>query len=442
MNYQQASDFLDNLQFFKIKLGLDSMTRFLDAVGNPQAGLRYIHIAGTNGKGSVGAALVEVLGRAGYKVGWYTSPHLSCVRERFKINDRYIDEGTFARHASRICEILGNRQITYFEFTTALAFLYFAEEKVDFAVLEVGMGGRLDATNVVTPLVSIVTNVAMDHEAYLGTSLAAIAFEKAGIIKREVPVVSAVEADEGGRVIVDTCRERKAPLYLLDRDFSLEKEDGAYCYRGFTEPFKRTGGLSFSLFGPHQKKNMALCLAALELLCKDGVRGEEVLRVLPEALGRVRWPGRLELLRIENSTNDMKAGMAGGRSVLLDGAHNPAGVKALCEALQADFPGRGFSLLWGTMLDKDIAGSLLQIAGLAKRIYLTRPKGERSAPPEHIFSLLPEHVKAIASCQADSREALKNALLELDSDDMLVVAGSLYLIGEVRQSLVGEVVAA
>ncbi|MFH1019750.1 MAG: bifunctional folylpolyglutamate synthase/dihydrofolate synthase, partial [Pseudomonadota bacterium] len=154
MNYQEAWTFLDNLQFFKIKLGLESMSRFLEAVGNPHRGLRFVHVAGTNGKGSVSTTLRTILTRAGYKVGLYTSPHLSCVRERFRIDERFISEEAFARQASAIRAALGERQITYFEFATALALLWFAEEQVDVAILEVGMGGRLDATNVVTPLVS------------------------------------------------------------------------------------------------------------------------------------------------------------------------------------------------------------------------------------------------------------------------------------------------
>ncbi|MDH4321513.1 MAG: Mur ligase family protein, partial [Desulfobulbaceae bacterium] len=178
MNYQEAWQFLDNLQFFKIKLGLESMNGFLDSVGHPQRQLRFIHVAGTNGKGSVSATLLSILAAAGYRVGLYTSPHLSSVRERFRINDTFIPEADFAAIATEIREVLGERQITYFEFTTALAMLWFARREVDVAILEVGMGGRLDATNVVTPLVSVITNVSMDHEAYLGTTLAEVAFEK------------------------------------------------------------------------------------------------------------------------------------------------------------------------------------------------------------------------------------------------------------------------
>lgn len=304
------------------------------------------------------------------------------------------------------------------------------------------MGGRLDATNVVTPLVSVITNVALDHEVYLGTTLTAIAFEKAGIIKEGVPVVSAVESEEAVRVITDVCRERKAPLFLLGRDFSLAAEPagGSFCYRGLSEPFRQIGGLAFALPGPHQKKNMALALAALEMLRLDDDRSAGIQAVLPSALRRVRWPGRLELLHIEQPGAVLQAEIAGTKRVLLDGAHNPAGVQALAAALQADFPGARFSLLWGAMLDKDIAGTLSQIAGKANRIYLTRPKGERSASPEHLFSLLPESIKPGVQCLADSREALIRALGELDGNELLVVAGSLYLVGEVRKLLVGEVV--
>ncbi|MBW2682664.1 MAG: bifunctional folylpolyglutamate synthase/dihydrofolate synthase, partial [Deltaproteobacteria bacterium] len=182
MTYDEVLAHLESLQMHKIKLGLDAMQSFLEKVGRPENDLRFVHVAGTNGKGSVCAALSEILGRAGYKVGVYTSPHLSSVRERFRIGDRYITEEEFAALGSRICEVLGTEQITYFEFTTALGLLWFAESELDLVLLETGLGGRLDATNVVTPLVSVITSISMDHEAYLGDTMAAVAGEKAGII--------------------------------------------------------------------------------------------------------------------------------------------------------------------------------------------------------------------------------------------------------------------
>ncbi|MBW2472169.1 MAG: bifunctional folylpolyglutamate synthase/dihydrofolate synthase, partial [Deltaproteobacteria bacterium] len=190
MNYHEAWTFLDSLQFFKIKLGLESMRMFLKELGSPEQELKFVHIAGTNGKGSVAVTLLTLLAKAGYRVGLYTSPHLSSVRERFRINYEYIAEEEFAEESTRIHDILAGRQITYFEFTTALAMLWFARMNVDLVIFEVGLGGRLDATNVVTPLVSVITNVSMDHEMYLGNTLVEIAGEKAGIIKEKVPVVS------------------------------------------------------------------------------------------------------------------------------------------------------------------------------------------------------------------------------------------------------------
>ena len=229
MNYREAWEFLDNLQFFKIKLGLESMTRFMARLGHPQQGLRFIHVAGTNGKGSVAATLLAILAQAGFRVGVYTSPHLSSVRERFRINDGFISQEAFARHASRIALVMASEQITYFEFTTALAFLWFAEQQVDFVILEVGMGGRLDATNIVTPQLSIITNIAMDHEAYLGGTLAEIAVEKAGIIKAGVPVVSGVLEPSAAEVIRRLAAEARAPISTLGDGFAMERDQEGQC---------------------------------------------------------------------------------------------------------------------------------------------------------------------------------------------------------------------
>jgi dihydrofolate synthase/folylpolyglutamate synthase len=211
VNFEEAHDYLDSLQFHKIKLGLDSMQSFLAKVARPEKGLKFVHIAGTNGKGSVSVSLVTILGRAGYKVGLFTSPHLSSVRERFRINDEYITEEKFAELATRVRQVLGEDKITYFEFTTALALLWFAQADVDLVVLETGLGGRLDATNVVVPLVSVITNVSMDHEAYLGNDLQSVAFEKAGIIKKGVPLISGVANDVTLEVVETRCSEDLSP---------------------------------------------------------------------------------------------------------------------------------------------------------------------------------------------------------------------------------------
>jgi dihydrofolate synthase / folylpolyglutamate synthase len=442
MDYNQAWQFLDSLQFFKIKLGLDSMNRFLDDLGRPQQRLKFIHVAGTNGKGSVAATLQAVLSRAGLRVGLYTSPHLSSVRERFRIDEEYIPGQEFAEHATEIRDILKDRQITYFEFTTALALLWFARRQVDLVILEVGMGGRLDATNVITPLVSIITNVSMDHEAYLGTTLAAVAREKAGIIKQGVPVVAGVADGAGRDVVAETCREREALLYLFRRDFSAEPaEHGCWRYQGISAGHVLPE-IEYRLRGGHQLINGALVLATLEILADRGFRvGEAVIRA---GLREVSWPGRLEYfeLAIEEVA---EPGVQGQDHriwrILLDGAHNPAGVETLANALANDYTYRQLILVWGSMADKDLAPMLAKVAPLCHRFIFTRPAGERAAEPRLLLELLPDGARARAECVPEIPKAISLARELAGEGDLVCIAGSLYLVGEARKMLVGELIA-
>lgn len=429
MEYREAWEYLDQLQFFKIKLGLDSMEAFLDRVGHPQRGLQCIHVAGTNGKGSVSSALLAVLSRAGYRVGLYTSPHLSSVRERFRINDTFIPEADFARVASQIREVLGSEQITYFEFTTALALLWFAQEEVDLAILEVGMGGRLDATNVVTPLIGVITNVTMDHEAYLGDTLEAVAGEKAGIIKPGVPLVSAV-ADDVSRVVVEkTCVEKGAPFYLLGRDFAMHTETAGWAYEGIGHKPRLTG-LRCNLIGRHQADNMAVALAVCDLLQERYPVPEAAIR---DGLAGVRWPGRLESFQAQRDGEE--------RRFLLDGAHNPAGVASLVAALRDDFTYRKLLMVWGSMADKDLVTTLAQVAPLADTLILTRPAGERSATAAQLSEQVPQEYRHKVVQTADIDEAIDRAWALAAPEDLICIAGSLYLVGAARQELFGEVAA-
>ncbi|MDA8417888.1 MAG: bifunctional folylpolyglutamate synthase/dihydrofolate synthase [Desulfobacteraceae bacterium] len=424
MNYPEALSFLDSLQMFKIKLGLESMTRFMERLGASHRRLAYIHLAGTNGKGSVAATLLALLVRAGFRVGCYTSPHLSSVRERFRINGDYIGQEDFARHARRIVEVLAGEQITYFEFTTALALLWFAEREVDYAILETGMGGRLDATNIVTPRVAVITNVELDHQAYLGVTHAAIAGEKAGIIKLGVPVVSGAREPSADQVIGETAAEQGASLFRLGRDFRLKEEPGAgLVYAGLKA---RCPGLSLALRGAHQLENAALALAALELL-EAGLD----CQVAREGLRQVRWPGRLEYF-----PDLIWRGRK--RDVLLDGAHNPAGVESLLAALRADFADRRLILVWASMADKDFASCLAAMAGQGQRIILTRPESLRSAPPEQLRLALPESLRERAVVAPGVEEALALAYGLAGEGELICVAGSLYLVGKARALLAGE----
>lgn len=442
MNYQEAWAFLDNLQFFKIKLGLESMTRFLESVGNPHHGLSFVHVAGTNGKGSVSTTMRTILTRGGYKVGLYTSPHLSCVRERFRIDERFISEEAFARQATVIRAALGERQITYFEFATALALLWFAEEEVDVAILEVGMGGRLDATNVVTPLVSVITNVSMDHEQYLGNTLAAVSFEKAGVIKPGVPVVAGLAADESLAVVAQVCEERQVPLFLLGREFAAVRgPERDWQYRGIDDS-RYLGDLHCRLKGGYQIGNAALALAALEAISGTFPVSGEAIR---QGLLSVTWPGRLEYFCLADG-KPVECPADGGAEkpaslcrYLLDGAHNPAGVESLREALASEFVYDRLILVWACMGDKDVAATLTAVAPMADRIIFTRPESERSATPEQLVATLAEDEQGKAQSAATVAEALALAAGMARSTDLVCVAGSLYLVGAARKILLGEV---
>ena len=434
MNYQQARDFLDQLQFFKIKLGLDSMTRFLNRLGNPQQHLHCIHIGGTNGKGSVGATLCSILSAADYKAGFYTSPHLSSVRERFRIGNTYISKEDFARLMSKIEQVLDGNQITYFECTTTLALLWFAEQEVDCVLLEVGMGGRLDATNVITPLVSIITNVSMDHELYLGATLAQVAGEKAGIIKKQIPLVSAVADDDSGEVIRQTCEERNAPLFLFGQAFRgrVGEDASRWQYQGLDGQL--LNDLPMAMKGNYQIGNASLALATVQLLNRQGWSiNEEHIRT---GLAQTRWPGRLEYFRRkQEGREDCPEGLR----FLIDGAHNPAGVAALQQALK-DFSFRQLILVWGAMVDKDLGTTLQTIAPMAGTIIFTRPESERSASPEQLQAALPPTLEPKIILTGSVQAALEQACALAAADDLICIAGSLFLVGAARQLLLGDLV--
>lgn len=445
MNYQEAQLYLESLQLHKIKLGLDSMRSFLARVGHPEQQLRYVHVAGTNGKGSVSVTLLTLLAGAGYRVGLYTSPHLSSVRERFRVNDEFISREKFAELATRIQGVLGEEKITYFEFTTALALLWFAESELDLVILETGLGGRLDATNVVVPLVSVITNVTMDHEAYLGTTVAAVAAEKAGIIKDSVPVVSGVAADEGLEVVQRICRERNAPLYLYGQAFHAEQGNDrlwSWLPDGATLPAECLDGLRCSMRGSYQVVNGSLALAVVALLRPHGfLLAPEAIRT---ALATVQWPGRLEHICLDRQSRALSAQgqRTDGKTVcyLLDGAHNPAGVESLVLTLRQEYEYKRLIVVWGAMFDKDLGNTLPLIGEMASTLLLTKPDGERAADPEQLLEHLDEVTQGRCECVPRVDQALERAEALAASGDLIVVAGSLYLVGAARKILLGELV--
>ncbi|MFV0439197.1 MAG: bifunctional folylpolyglutamate synthase/dihydrofolate synthase [Desulfopila sp.] len=442
MTYQQTLTFLNDLQMHKIKLGLAAVHDFLARIGHPEQRLKFVHVAGTNGKGSVSVSLLEVLGRAGYRVGLFTSPHLSSVRERFRTTEGYIPEETFARLSERLIETLGDTQITYFEFTTALALLWFAESNLDLVILETGLGGRLDATNVVIPLVSVITSISMDHEMYLGDTLGAVAGEKAGIIKPGVPVVAVGGEREVEEVLVETAARRGSQLYLLGRDFNYggaSNDDWNWQGRVGDESVSLYG-LQCSMRGAYQRENASLVIMTAQLLNLQGWAIDE--SSLRRGLVAVRWPGRLEYLVLDRRSRQRltRDGEPGAVRYLLDGAHNPAGVKNLAVTLGGEYRYRKLILIWGAMIDKDIVSGLASMLPLVDTFVLTRPEGERSAEPEQLLACLPESSRGRGVLVRDVAQALQMAEERANDEDMIVVAGSLYLVGAARKLLVGEVV--
>jgi dihydrofolate synthase / folylpolyglutamate synthase len=421
LSYQESVDYLFSLQKFGIKFGLNSTAQILNKLGNPHHRLRCIHIAGTNGKGSTAAMLSSILKQHGQRVGLYTSPHLVRFTERFRINDEEVSPGRILEIFHRIRTLLGGGDPpTFFEMVTAMAFQYFAEEGVDWAVIEVGMGGRLDATNVITPEVSIITNVTFDHEEHLGNTLGAIAREKAGIIKARTPVLTATRHALVQAILKAACLRLQAPLYRLGKDFSVKRAGPASIrYDGFKNRF---GPLELNLPGAHQLHNAALALAALELLETQGA-----IEIDPGAvqagLKQVRWPARLEVLQ--------EAPL-----MLLDGAHNPQGADCLRDALRQSYPHRRIHLVLGVMADKNIRGIFQRLLPLAETAIFTQPRYIRAAPPEHLRKLARPYIQKHYVIP-DVASAIQQAQSLADPNDVICITGSLYFAGEVKE-LFGE----
>ncbi len=422
MTYSQAVGFLYRLQKHGIKLGLETMTALAGRLGNPHRGYRTLHIGGTNGKGSTAAMVAAILQAAGYRVGLYTSPHLVDFRERIRVNGTMIGEAEVARLTELVkglCEL--DLAPTFFECTTAMAFQFFADERVDVAVLEVGLGGRFDATNVVTPAACAITTIAMDHQEYLGTTLESIAFEKAGIVKPNVPVVLGAIEGEARKKIEEIAEARAAAIRGLNRDFTV---------RGTTERFDyRSGerlieGLHCALSGAHQLDNAACAIALIEAAVPAGLAaGEGAVR---QGLVEVTWGGRLELV----DDHPM---------VLLDGAHNPAGAAALAghlRTLKQSHPTRHIVVVLGMMRDKDHRGFLRALEGVVDHIVCTQADHPRSMTAVGLQQAVGERLLA-ASTAAVPGDALLQAKQIAGHDDIICVTGSLMLIGEVKALLRG-----
>ena len=406
--------YLESLNVDKMRFGLQSIIELLSRLGNPHKSYKTIIIAGTNGKGSTAAMTASILRGAGYRVGLYTSPHLVDVRERIIVNGIKISRKEFHRIIEQVRKKIV-QPVTYFEFLTAVAFVYFQVKKVDIAVLEVGLGGRLDATNVCKPLVSVITNIAFDHTAYLGDTLESIAREKAGIIKQNGVCVTAAKQKKVLCVLKDVCLRRRAKLYCADRDIKIRKQrNGFFTYQGCNRNLKN---LTIALHGDHQLSNAALALATIEICEKKGFRVDD--QAIYKGLASVRWEARLEILQ----KNPL---------FVLDGAHNPAGIDALCRSLTRCFIYRRLIFIFGALADKDYRKMLQKIAPLASIIILTQIKTSRAVSVNDLLESA-DKIGCETMPTENVQQAIEEALAMAGKQDLICATGSFYLAGEVKQ---------
>jgi dihydrofolate synthase/folylpolyglutamate synthase len=416
-SYSETLNRIYNLRGGVIDLRLDRMDRALSLFDYAQKKFPSFHIAGTNGKGSTAAMLHRILSQSGYQVGLYTSPHLVSFTERIKVGDKEISPDEVVALANEVRDRTAEAglALTFFEFVTIMGFIHFARRQIEVGVIEVGLGGRLDATNLVNPVASLISTISKDHEAYLGSDLLSIAREKAGIIKKGVPVVCGVLPTEVAALLKNLAAERNAPAYFLGQDFTFSlKNKDLFDYTGIKW---RLTGIDLALRGRHQRRNAALALGALEIAAHEIPVSEAAVR---EGLKTVHWPGRFEVIQ-ERPT------------VVLDGAHNGEGVRALIEELEEFREKRKVKLLFASMEDKDWRLMLQSLSTVVDEIVLTRVQMERCADPRRLAAQLGGDVPSRVI--EDAGSALGYMLNSAASNDIILVAGSLYLLGEIRPLL-------
>ena len=416
--YSQCLDAMYGMRRFGIILGLETITNILAGLGNPQKTFSAIHIAGTNGKGSIASALATILQQAGYRVGLYTSPHLIRFNERICVNGQPIADDDIVASWEAVKSVHhGDREPTFFEFSTAMAFHEFGRQGVDYAVIETGMGGRMDATNVVAPIVSIITNISLEHKAYLGDTIAAITGEKAGIIKPGIPVVTGVCQKRAKEVVEKIAADQSSPVFMKGRDFRVRRNgEGRFSYWGLDHNWT---GMQTGLIGGHQVDNAALTLAACEALMRNGV---EISRENIQAgLILNRWPGRLEVV----SQNPF---------VILDGAHNLMAARSLSRFLQDNLAGRHITMVAGILDDKPYETILKDLVAPCERLIITRPKIDRALPSETLRDAAGGLISDIEIID-DVGEAVRHAITTAKPEDAVCIAGSLYVVGEAKAAL-------
>jgi dihydrofolate synthase/folylpolyglutamate synthase len=451
MNYDETIRYLYNLQKHGIKFGLQNINRLLSALNNPHKSFLTVHVGGTNGKGSTSAIIASILQSTGLTVGLFTSPHLISFTERIRVNGEEITGNDVISLAAEIRDIVSGFDEfspTFFEVVTAIAMLYFKRKEIDIAVMEVGMGGRLDATNIIMPEVSVITNIGYDHKEFLGDTLREIAREKAGIIKEDVPVVISYQDREVLDVIKMTAEEKHADLHLYGRDFSslLKSENvSGLCFDYRDSDSFAIHDLILPLTGEHQMQNASLAIKAAGIVLNNlrvsgsPVHGEDTIKSIKDGIAALKWPGRLEYIQEDPP-------------ILIDAAHNPAAADALARALKRTFleTYKKIIIILGIMADKDIKGIMEPLLPLASEVILTAPSYSRAASPEHLADIahsLGFSDLRIAPTVKDAIDmAMKTGIRDEDngSDNLplapeplplILITGSFYTIGEATEVL-------
>lgn len=423
-NYEIKSTFAYSPQFFD----LGRVRRLLDTLGNPHHRFKTVHIAGTKGKGSTSAMLASILRAAGYRTALYTSPHLHTFRERIQVDGAYIPESDFVALAQRLRPLAEeDKELTTFEVATALAFAYFAQVDVEIAVVEVGLGGRLDATNVILPLVSIITTIGHDHMHILGKTLALIAAEKAGIIKEGVPVVAAPQQQAALAVIQRTCAERGAPLHQVSREWQWRATNCSLEGQRFTVASRRNDafadtkvsykGLYVPLLGKHQLRNAAVVLATVDTLRESGIKVSE--SAVRQGLHDVAWPARFEV-------------MGEHPYFVIDGAHNVDSARCLASTLRQYFPKLQPWFVLAILSDKDIPAILKQLLPGARGAFFARSHHPRAADPWQLQQEAARYSLPTGVIE-DVGLATERAIEQAGSDGLVVAAGSFSTAGQARE---------